>query len=203
MKNSMHSVLLVVVFLFATVLSQEEVAPPCNCDEAVAHATEGANNVKAGLESQISDISGQYAEINDKLTQCNSDAASSTDRLLKEQEDLQTKIIHLQTEKSVLQASADKVEGLETNLAEVNQALEQEKTALSSAKATAMKEKKDQEEMLKKATEAAEEAEATLVATKAKLADIQSKTSGYINFAKIKDDITGFFNKLTGKSEEL
>ena len=200
----MRSFLLIVVFLFATALSQEEEGvAPCNCDDAVAHATGVANEVKAGLERQISDISGQYANTNDKLTQCNSDAASSTDRVLKEQEDLQNKIIHLQTEKSGLQASAEKVEGLEANLAEVNKALEKEKAALSSAKANAMKDKEEQEGILKKATEAAEDAEATLVATKAKLADIQAKNSGYINFAKIKDDITGFLNKLTGKSEEL
>jgi len=85
----------------------------------------------------------------------------------------------------------------------LNKELEGKKAELESAKVSAATSAKENKVMLEKAQTMVKEAVETLASTKAELAELQVKSSGYFNFGKVKDDIISFINKLTGKSPEL
>lgn len=200
----MRSVLVFLVLLFATVFSQEDDgAAPCNCDAAVAEAASLSNQAKATLEHQVSELSNKITATVEELTRCHSDSASKSAILVTEQEELQTKIASLQAEKATLEATANKVPTLEGELATLNKELEGKKAELESAKVSAAMSAKENKVMLEKAQTMVKEAVETLASTKAELAELQVKSSGYFNFGKVKDDIISFINKLTGKSPEL
>jgi DNA repair exonuclease SbcCD ATPase subunit len=195
MTKSVRSLLLLVVLLFATILAED--AAPCNCDIEL----ETAHQAKAELEKSITELSSKIATTSDALAQCSSAAASNEERLTKEQGDLQVKIMSLREEKKALETAAELVVALQDDLADVKSALEQQKAALASAKEISASDAAKQARDMITVKGMADQATADLAAAKAALAELEAKTGGYINFGKIKDDVSKLVRKVTGKAE--
>jgi chromosome segregation ATPase len=196
--------LLLLAFLIVATFAQDE----CECDDAIAAATEGATKEKEALTAQLSTVESQSKTAQDDLRGCEAKVSETTTGTASKEAEYAAKVEALTKEKAEL--ATKKADELAALTKELDVAKGEMDVAAKKAAAmnTQLKAEMDKERvLLKEAETALSSSQKELVAATAELTELKEmRNKKYFNLGPMMNDlvakVTDLIAKITGKDAE-